>query len=205
MSQTTAQPHHSPDGAWWWSGTGWLPAWSTDGAWWFDGTFWRPIRPRKPRLRLSRGEIGVAVGYVALWVAGAVWSFTAIPEANTDNAQPSTYFIVFGIAIVSLAALGVLGTSAWLAARGRWAVIGLLIAYVCAWVFTLYVAMMLAVPVPAGEPDTQDIAAGAGLFILFIPTVIIVVILAGIGTGIGVIWGARARHRASTRPETTRA
>jgi hypothetical protein len=125
----------------------------------------------------------VAAAYVVLWVAGVIWCALAVPQANTDGVDLSTATWATGIGIITLAALGVLGCSTWLARRGRWWVIGLLIAFVAGWFFALYLAAMFSVPVPAGEPDVQDDTAAVGLMYLFFPTIVVVAVLAGVGLG----------------------
>jgi hypothetical protein len=140
----------------------------------------------------------VAAAYVVLWIAGVIWSALAVPQANTDGVDLSTATLATGIGIIALAALGVLGCSTWLARRGRWWVIGLLIAFVAGWFFALYLAAMFSVPVPAGEPDVQDDTAAVGLMYLFFPTFAVVAVLAGVGTGAGAIW-RRVSLRRSAR------
>lgn len=70
------------------------------------------------------------------------------------------------------------------------------------WALTLHVAMMFAVPVPVGQDETQDNAAGASLVILFVPTVFIVIALAGLETVIGAVWGLIGRRRTHRRADS---
>ena len=175
---------------------------SPDGTWWWDGAAWRPTVARRSPFRLTRNEIVVAALYVALWVAGLVWCAVSVPAANSDGADPSPVVVVTGIALVATAALGALIASAWLGARGRWRVVLLLTAWVCAWFLTLYVAAMLAVPVPQGQSDVQDDAAAVGLVLLVIPTVAVVVAITGLGTAVGATY-RRVRRARRTRVSGT--
>lgn len=48
--------------------------------------------------------------------------------------------------------------------------------------FAGYLAAMFSVPVPAGQPDTQDDAAAVGLIFLAVPTAIAVGFVVSLGT-----------------------
>lgn len=178
--QPAAAVHYSPDGAWWW-----------------DGAAWKPAVARRTPFRLTLAETMVAALYVPLWVAGVVWCVVAVPAANSASPDIPAALVVTGIGIVATAAVGALVASLWLGARGRWVVALLLTAWVCAWFATLYVAAMLAVPVPEGQPDVQDDAAGAGVVLLFIPTAVVVAAITGLGTAVGAVYRRIRAHRAS--------
>lgn len=45
VSAPAVQGGFSPDGAWWWDGTGWVPTITPDGRWRWDGRAWRIHRP----------------------------------------------------------------------------------------------------------------------------------------------------------------
>jgi hypothetical protein len=200
------EERHSPDKVWWWSGTQWLPAWSPDGAWWFDGSTWRSAltggRPAsRPRRQLTQAEIVVAALWIALWVACTAWAVVTVPKAQAEGSTVSSATWVWGIALVSSVVLGTVVSAIWLAYRGRWWVIWLLAICVSGLFFAWYVAAMLAVPIPAGQTDTQDDAAGAGLVFLAIPTAVAVGFLVSVGTGVGAAIRAVCRRRtAVSRP-----
>lgn len=142
------------------------------------------------RERLAGGLVGPS----CLVILGA--------PTDTDDAPLSGSLVASSISIVALALVGFLGSFASIAACGRQPVTVLLIAYAFAWAPTVHVAMMLAVPVPVGQDETQDNAAGASLVILFVPTVFIVIALAGLETVIGAVWGSIGRHRTHRRADS---
>jgi hypothetical protein len=191
---------HSLDKAWWWSGTQWMPAWSPDGAWWFDGSTWRSALTRRrptsrPRRHLTQAEMVVAALWFVLWLACTVWAVVTVPKAQAEGSTVSSATWVWAIVLFGAAVLGTVVSAVWLAYRGRWWVIFLLVIYVSGLFFAWYVAAMFAVPIPAGQPDTQDDAAAVGLVFLALPTAVAVGFLAAVGTGIGAAIRAVARRR----------
>jgi hypothetical protein len=195
------EDRHSPDKAWWWSGAQWMPAWSPDGAWWFDGSTWRSAltvgRPAsRPRRQLTQAEMVVAALWFALWLISTAWAAVTVPRAQAGGSTVSLGTWVLGTVLVGSVVLGTVVSAAWLAYRGRWWVVWLLVIYVSGLFFAWYVAAMLFVPVPAGQPDAQDDAVGAGLVFLALPTAVAVGFLVSVGTGVGT--AIRAVHRRRT-------
>lgn len=181
---------HSSDRVWWWDGTQWQSAWSADGSHWFDGTKWVPAGQVPRRRTLTRAEWLVAAAWMALWVMGVAWAIWAVQAAGDAEAVTMpTPMLITGLALLALVVVVIPTTSAWLAARRRWTQVLLFAGAVTCLLLAWYVAAMLAVPVPVGQPDIQDDAAGAGLVFLAIPTAAAVLVLTGIGAGIGVIAG----------------
>ncbi|MCL2794217.1 MAG: hypothetical protein FWD85_02790 [Microbacteriaceae bacterium] len=159
MPQVPSNGPFSEDGYWWWDGAQWRPAFSADRKWRFDGTTWQRVG-------------GVAwrwapvwqVLCAAIWCLGlAVWMPITVPLFNTDPASvPGSLFVlILGTPTVAGLALGY--------AIGRTAPL------YWVWIFAApatlaqlfgYVQGMLEAPQPGGA---EDIAAGAGVGILFVP------------------------------------
>ena len=198
---SSPQGRHSPDKAWWWSGAQWVPAWSPDGAWWFDGVTWRAGlangqgRTLGPWRRLTRSETVVGALWFALWLVSALWAAVTVPKAQSERSPVSSGAWLFGITLGGSAVLATIATAAWLAYRGRWWAIWLLALYVAGLFFAWYLAAMFSVPVPAGQPDTQDDAAAVGLFFLALPTAAGVGLLVSLGTGVGATIRAVRRRK----------
>ena len=91
---------------------------------------------------------------------------------------------------------GTLATAAWLGSSGRCLVIGLFAIYASGLFFAWYLAAMFSVPIPSGQPDTQDDLAAGGLIFLAVPTTVVVGFLACPGAGIGAT--VRALHQRRT-------
>lgn len=127
----------------------------------------------------------VAALWFALWLACTAWAVVTVPKGSAEGATVSSATWVWGIVLVGSVVLGTVVSAAWLASRGRWWVIWLLAIAVSGLFFAWYVAAMLAVPIPTGQPDTQDDAAAAGLVYLAVPTAVAVGFLVSVGTGIG--------------------
>lgn len=189
-------PHHSPDRVWWWDGAQWTLAWSSDGAWWFNGSQWVPAA-QTPRSRfMTRPEWLVAAVWGVLWVLGVAWAIWAVQAAaDAEKVTMPIPMLITGLTLLALVLVGIPTTSGWLAARRRWTQVLVFAAAVTCLLLAWYVAAMLVVPVPAGQPDTQDDAAGAGLVYLAIPTAAAVLFLTGIGTGLGAVAGRLVRGR----------
>lgn len=174
---------HSADKAWWWDGTQWVPAWTSDGRYWFDGRYWRHLRRR-----LTRAEWFVFAAWIGLWVLAVAWAIWAVQAAgDAENVTMPTPMLITGLTLLALVVVGIPTTSGWLAARRRWTRVLVFAAAVTCLLLAWYVAAMLVVPVPVGQPDIQDDAAGAGLVYLALPTAAAVLVLTGIGASIGVI------------------
>lgn len=196
-----APVQHSADGQWWWDGAQWVPAWTPDGQWWFDGSRWRRARNFPRRRRLDRGERVVALVWVVGWVVAVAWAFWAVTPNDVENAPMPLPMFISGIGLLFGLVVGLLVTAGWLAARRRWPGVLVLVLGVTGAVLAWYVAAMLAVPVPPGQPDIQDDAAGAGLVLIAVPTFGIAAALTGIGAGVGVLvrnFGERRDHARST-------
>lgn len=170
----------SADRNWWWNGQQWLAAYSPDRSLRFNGQQWVPARQRgaPPRWLVWSGS--------AWLVALAGWLlFGAVVLAVSAPADPgrSTIYPLLG-----LAALAVVATCSWGFLLGRRRAVRWL------WPATLagtavetacYVVAMLAAP--ASDGSDQDIAAGAGLVVVTVPTALVLFTLLWIGAGLGVL------------------
>lgn len=203
MSLDTVQ--HSADGQWWWDGAQWVPAWSPDGQWWFDGHHWRRAETAVDRRRLSRRDWVVVAAWAIGWAVAVAWAFWAVTPVDAASAPMPLPMLISGFGLLLCTVGGLLATSGWLAAHRRWSSVVLLVVAVTGAVLAWYVAAMLAVPVPAGQPDIQDDAAAAGLIFIALPTLGVVAALTGIGAGAGVLirnLRARRRQRMSSNAAT---
>jgi hypothetical protein len=196
----TAPAQHSADLEWWWAEGRWHQAWSEDRQWWFDGATWRAVVEPLPRragasaFRLTPSEVVVGGLSFLVWVVGVIWAAIAVPEADATG-ELSTAAAVAGVALLAVSVLGIAATAGWLAWRARWPQVGLLAIYMVGLLLGWYVAMMLAVPVPAGQPDAQDDLAAVGLIFLVIPTAFVVGLLTCVGAAIGAVARALLRRR----------
>ncbi len=190
---------HSADGAWWWSGDGWLPAWSLDRRLWFDGRSWRPTGPDAVG-RPTGVEIGIAVGIFATWVLSVAWSVAALPP-TVAAADLSSALDLAGLGLLAAWFGGTVVSGLLLGFRGRWAYVGFLVAYVWTLVLAWYVSAMLMTPADSGSDN--DTAAGAGLVILAVPTLLAVVVLTTTGAGLGALARTVSQRRRSPRRLTT--
>ena len=70
----------SPDGRWFWDGTGWRPVYSSDGRWQWDGSQWVPARPiaREWRYEPTAWTRWVQVIVLALMAIGTVFAVSSI-------------------------------------------------------------------------------------------------------------------------------
>jgi hypothetical protein len=179
---------HSDDGAWWWSGTGWVFAWSDDRQWWFDGSTWIRVPPPKTFPAPRATEWGMATVWALLWVIALVWCGRATAETQSGDAM-SVGLQRAGLAL-GLGSLALLPVSGYILGRARrWMYVWMLVAYVWMLLLVLYVVTMLAVPVAGGSDN--DTAAGAGLVILGLPLLFIIGVLVGAGAGVGLLVGRR--------------
>ena len=142
----------------------------------------RTVR-RRP---LTRAEVIVSGAWGVLWIACVVWAVIVVPATATSE-SPTTPVLVSGVLLLSLTVLGIPVTSGWLAARRRWGTVLVFAGGVTAGALAWYVVAMLAVPVPDSQSDTQDIATGAGLVVLAVPTAAVVALLTSIGAGAGAL------------------
>lgn len=197
-----ASVQHSADGQWWWDGTRWVPAWTPDGQWWFDGSHWRRAGTSPERRRLSRREWVVVAAWAVGWAVAVAWAIWAATPDDVANAPMPAPMLISGVGLLLCLVAGLVATSGWLAARRRWFVVVLPVLGVTGGVLAWYVAAMLAVPVPEGQPDIQDDAAAAGLMLIALPTLGVVAALSGIGAGVGVLIrnrrASRGRRMSST-------
>lgn len=172
---TGPRGQHSPDGAHWWTGAGWVTAWSPDRRWWFDGTKW--VRPSRPRL-LSRNDF-VIPGIWGLGVVAAIALAIDLAHRRQSTSGPRGEFW----ALWAVGALALIGTpiTGFVAGRRPRAVERLLLCagYIWFGFAATYTAAMLAQPVL--PTDTNDTAAGAGLAILGIPAGVAIAVLLGLG------------------------
>jgi hypothetical protein len=132
-----------------------------------------------------RAEIVVAAIWFALWLLSAAWAVVTVPKVQAEGSTLSQGALASGIVLLGLAVVGIFASAVWLANRGRWWVVGLLTIYVSGLFFAWYLAAMFSVPVPTGQPDTQDNAAAVGLIFLAIPTALVVGLLVSLGSGVG--------------------
>lgn len=170
----------SSDRNWWWNGSQWLPAYSPDRSLRFDGQVWVSARRRGalPRWVLWSG--------LAWLVTLAGWLLLgAVVIAVSSPADPGRFTSSL---VLGLAALAVLATCFWgfllgrrRAVRWLWpaALVGTAVEMAC------YVVAMLAAP--ASDGSDQDIAAGAGLVVVTIPTGLVLLTLLWIGAGLGAL------------------
>jgi hypothetical protein len=173
-------PRFSADGNWWWDGWQWLPAFTPDRRWRFTGEQWVPARAggRPPRWLVLSG-LGWLAGLVSWLLYGAVVVGIDGPD---EPGRPAAYVLV------GLAGFAVLATGAWgflvgrrRALRWLWRAAALGTA---AQLFCYVVAMLVA---PSSDASTEDIAAGAGVAILAVPTALITLALLWFGAGVGVL------------------
>lgn len=179
MEHEPSRARFSEDKTWWWDGQQWLPAFTPDMKWQFDGTMWRRTNRwvRPPQSVLVLGLIWTFL--LAAWIpAVAAW-------ISATDPQPSTP-LVFTV-LLSLVSIVAIGTAAF----------GFLVPHKTqiGWIWAAavsgtaaqlvgYVVGMLEAPQPNGS---EDIAAGAGLVILFLPTSAIVLALLWMGAGLELI------------------
>lgn len=149
----------------------------------------------EPRRQLTQAELVTAALWFVLWLACTVWAVVTVSKAQAEASRVSSATWVWAIVLFGAAVLGTVVSAVWLAYRGRWWVIFLLVISVSGLFFAWYVAAMSAVPIPAGQPDTQDDAAAVGLVFLALPTAVAVGFLAAVGTGVGASIRAVARRR----------
>ena len=172
---------HSPDGRWWWDGTGWLRAWSPDGRNWFDGVRWVAVsRPRRggpsdwPR-RVVVALIGWLVALSVFPVSVLVAVYKLVPGQVLAD---SVLMRLAAIGVVCLAMTPVMGYH--LGRDGRWlqtlwvAIIGT--GMLTAW----YVGLFLA---DQSDPSADN-EAGAGAVILGFPSFVAILSLLAVGAGL---------------------
>lgn len=176
----------SPDGRWWWDGQRWLPAFSPDMKWRFDGHAWRRVNSwrRPPTWALIPGLIWMFM--LAAWMPVAL--VLAPPSQGLGpNAVAVILPLVAGAMLVT-ATIGFM-VGRWWQLRGIWIAAAL---GAGAQLFG-YVVAMLDSPQPDG---VEDIAAGAGVAILGLPTTLAIAALLWLGAGLGL--AIRAVHRRRT-------
>lgn len=175
----TAPAQHSPDGAWWWSGNEWFPAWSQDHRWWFDGTAWREAR--RPALPLDRFERFLALAWLVLFGLTCLWGQIAAPHITPDDGLPGAWLASGAVIVVSWL-LGVTVTGYVLSRRGRSAALRAFVPLVW-FLMGMWVAFLANVPSPASQPG-DDVSAGAGLVLLATPALGVLWLLAALGVGL---------------------
>jgi len=90
---------HSPDRAWWWDGTRWLPAYSRDRSRWFNGVGWVVLKPRWHRWCMGIGVLVIAVSVVVLIpIAGMIAMGDPIynPKTGQTDIPNPPLWVVFG-------------------------------------------------------------------------------------------------------------
>ncbi|HEY8700985.1 MAG TPA: hypothetical protein VIM08_08490 [Arthrobacter sp.] len=183
MQRKPSFARFSEDKMWWWDGQQWHPAFTPDMKWQFDGVMWQRTnrRVRPPH---------------SVLVLGLIWIFFLAAWIPATAPQPSTSEIfTVRLTLVSIVALGTAAFGFLVAHKTQIRWIWAAATLGTAAQLVGYVAGMLEGPQPNG---TEDIAAGAGLDILFLPTSIVVLALLWIGAGleliVRVVQARRARN-----------
>jgi hypothetical protein len=169
-------PAHSRDGNWWWDGQGWYSAHSQDRRWWFDGQRWiaSPNRLTWPRWLLAGTVI-----WLLLLVAWEPATTIAVLRADKFDDSAATVLVI----TAAIAALATLFWGCVLGRTRRWRQLAISTAMGAGALLVGYVAIMLATASP--DDPTVDNAAGAGLAMAAVPTVIVVGAVLFFGAGIG--------------------
>ena len=125
LGVVTSPTLHSEDGAWWWSGSEWLPARSPDGKWWFDGQVWRRAKRWRsfvvgvlavvlayvPPTWYGQRVVGANIGSGALWLLGLAAMLTGtigyITTTRKTGARPARRVLIM-ITVCWAVAVGVL-------------------------------------------------------------------------------------------------
>lgn len=156
----------SEDGAWWWSGSQWLPTVTSDGRWRWNGFVWLQIisREQPPKWLIFSGVAWLVL--LGAWIPALVWLH--------DQHASSGVLIEVGAVLGGLAVLASLGFGALLGFAGLWKRAALASLFGAGVLIFWYSAITLAAPDPTNQ---NDHAAGAGAVILGIPSLVLVALL----------------------------
>lgn len=186
----SAERRHSPDGAYWWTGEQWVPAWSADRRWWFDGRAWVPAAPRDSLL--ARADRVVA----GLWVAFALVAMVEFGYVAHKGEGASKGWIAPLIGTAGVWVLAVIATG-YVAGRAplAWPRLCLAFGFLCLIAGVVYVESMLAT-----TDANNDIEAGSGVVVLGVPAAALIALLLGLGALIRWAVAAIRRRMAETSP-----
>jgi hypothetical protein len=181
---------HSPDGAWWWTGSQWLPAWSPDRRWWFDGTTWQ--RQRRPTSKWSvssirpRRLITPAAAWLTVWLVSVTLAVSAVAHAPTASSPETTSLTLRTVALAAVVWLvGMVATGIWCGRVSRFQVRQAAVVWLAsAAAITLLLLVGYVVSMSASSDPGGDTAAGAGVVIFAIPAFVLVLVSSGIGLGV---------------------
>jgi len=165
----------SPDGRWRWTGAQWTPLPHVQGSGY-----------RIPRPVIRDGAIWLVL--FGLWAP--VVAVLALNEVSVR------VFLALGAPLGAVAVLSTLLFGGRLGRRGHWRELGLAALAGTAELLFLYGVAMVVSPDPN---NTNDIAAGAGVVILSVPTLLVVASLLGLGGLVG-RWSPRPRRFRCARP-----
>lgn len=159
---------HSTDGAWWWDGERWLPAWTPDHRYWFDGLTWRASARQWSR-RAKRLLVGWLGTLFLIFVSA--WTLVGLRSSNKAAwaaALAVTAGLSFATGIAAGYALGRdgLGRGVPLAALAATAV--LLGCYGASFIFV------------SGDTNSDN-EAGAGVALFMVPTFVLTLLVLGLG------------------------
>lgn len=183
-----APGQHSHDGAWWWSGSRWMPAWSDDRQWWFNGSTWVRVSPPRTFPVPRAIEWAMAAIWTSLWVIAVVWCVEV--ETSTRSGDVMRVGVQRSGLALGLASVALMTACGYLLGRAqRWTYVCALAGYVWVLLLALYVVVILAAPSPGASDN--DTTAGAGLVILALPLLLVVSAFVGIGAGAGRLGGRR--------------
>jgi len=187
--ETVTWAGHSPDGAWWWTGSQWLPAWSPDRRWWFDGTTWQ--RQRGPTSNWSVWSIRTRLiapvaAWLILWLLSVTLSVSAVAHAPTSP-SPETQSLALRTVAVAAAVwlVGMVATGIWCGRVSGFKVRQAAVVWVAsAAAITLLLLVGYVVSMSASSDPSADTAAGAGAAMFTIPAFGLVLSSTGLGLGV---------------------
>jgi hypothetical protein len=118
----------------------------------------------------------LAVALISWLILLGAWAPVSLVLAHTDRLTTSRRPL--GVLLACVSVLSTIGFGLVLAKRRRWAEVMIAAVLGTSVLAAWYVVAMLANPQPDG---TEDIAAGAGLVILAVPTLLVVLAMLVIG------------------------
>jgi hypothetical protein len=187
------QGQHSGDGNWWWTGSQWLPARSQDGQWWFNGSSWIRVNRTRTLPKPTALEWMLGIAWAVLWALTLVW-WGMLDASRPEPGEPlSSGLLRSGLALGVLTLVCMPASGYVLARARRWPYVGALVLYITGLVVVLYVIAM--VTAPTGGASSNDTAAGAGVALLAIPSLLLVAICVGLGAGASQLVGVLSRRR----------
>jgi hypothetical protein len=167
-------PLFSPDSAWWWSGTDWMPTVSPDGRWRWTGDQWMPqSRVQRPGYRIPRRVARDGAIWLVLF---GLWA--PVITVLVLNEVSAPVFLAIAAPLGAVAVLSTLFFGGRLGRRSQWRELGLAALAGTAELLFMYGVAMVVSPDPN---NTNDQAAGIGVVIFSVPTLLIVASLLGLG------------------------